>query len=72
MDNEALWDIAAAIRNKNIPDVDTFPVQDALWRIAGLLENGHKVIELLDGIEDRLCEIRDELNTLSAIQEGKG
>jgi len=71
MDNEGLWDIAAAIRSKNIPDVDLMPTQDALWRIAGLLEDARKIIPLLDGIEDRLCEIRDELNTLSAIQEAK-
>ena len=71
MYNEELWEIAAAIRSKNIPEVDLVPTQNALWRIAGLLEDAHKIIPLLDGIEDRLCEIRDELNTLSAIQEAK-
>lgn len=72
MDNDALLDIAAAIRSKNIPDVDLLSTEKALWRIAGLLENVHLAIPLLDGIEDRLCEIRDELTTLSAIQEAKG
>ena len=72
MDDEALWDIAAAIRSKDIPDVDLVSTQDALWRIAGLLEDVHTIVPLLDGIEDRLCEIRDELNTLSTIQEAQG
>jgi len=72
MNNEALSDIAAAIRSKNIPDVDLVSTANALWRIAGLLENVHTIVPLLDGIEDRLCEIRDEINTLSAIQESKG
>jgi hypothetical protein len=71
MYNEELREIAAAIRSKNIPEVDLVPTQNALWRIAGLLEDAHKIIPLLDGIEDRLCEIRDEVNTLSAIQEAK-
>ncbi|NBQ50500.1 MAG: hypothetical protein EBY40_07115 [Marivivens sp.] len=72
MDNEALLDIADAIRRKNIPEVDLLSTQNALWRIAGLLEDVHTILPLLDGIEDRLCEIRDELSTLSAIQESKG
>jgi len=72
MDNEGLWDIAAAIRSKNIPDVDLVSTQDALWRIAGLLEDFHKVADALEGIEDRLSEIGDTLSTLSAIQEARG
>lgn len=72
MDNAALWDIADAIRRKDIPEVDLLSTQNALWRIAGLLEDVHTIVPLLDGIEDRLCEIRDELSTLSAIQESKG
>ena len=75
MDNEGLWDIAAAIRSKNIPDVDLVSIQDALWRIAGLLEDFHKVADALDaleGIEDRLSEIGYTLSTLSAVQESRG
>ena len=75
MDNEGLWDIAAAIRSKNIPDVDLVSIQDALWRIAGLLEDFHKVTDALDaleGIEDRLSEIGYTLSTLSAVQESRG
>ena len=72
MDNEALLDIAAAIRSKNIPDVDLVSTENALWRIANLLENVHKIVPLLDGIEDRLCEIRDELDTLLTIKESQG
>jgi hypothetical protein len=72
MDNEGLWDIAAAIRSKNIPDVDLVPTQDALWRIAGLLEDFHKVADALEGIEERLSEIGDTLSTLSAVQEARG
>ena len=72
MDNEGLWDIAAAIRSKNIPDVDLVSIQDALWRIAGLLEDFHKVADTLEGIEESLSEIGDTLSTLSAIQEARG
>ena len=72
MDNEGLWDIAAAIRSKNIPDVDLVATQDALWRIAGLLEDFHKVADALEGIEDRLSEIGYTLSTLSAVQESRG
>jgi hypothetical protein len=75
MDRESVADLCDAIRELNTPThpgVDLLSTENALWRIAANLENVHKIISILDGIEDRLCEIRDEVSTLSIIQEARG
>jgi hypothetical protein len=74
MDKELVADLCDAIREisaRSYPVVDLIRTEAALELIADRLKNAHLIIPLLDGIEDRLCEIRDELSTLSTIQEAR-